>query len=345
MPHSKSPVNEYDNSALFPCMFPHLFPFGLGGVENPKRRQPVTMQAHIKHLLNLNDTRFQTDGTLPFVAMNILQRCQSSKASRFKVKRSSYKRINELLCSAEASACDAIIERSRQNGGYAVPQNAEEKQIFELMSKVNIISGDVPGSAVTKTRIRNEIRSLIHWLGSPTFFVTINPADVYSPLFCHFAGCMVDFETRNPDLPSDFECRLLLARNPAAGARFFNAMMQAFIDTVIDLDNPKGGLFGNVAGYYGVIEAQGRGSLHCHMLIWIEGSLGPQALRDKIETDSQFKDDLFRYLEEKISTALPQNDTVVSMSAADFIEREKDEPHPCTLRCPDPRTDDDFDEE
>lgn len=117
----------------------------------------------------------------------------------------------------------------------------------------------------------------------------LNPADLHSPIFCHFAGRKVDLDSCYPDLPSDFERQLLLSKNPAAAAQFFHAIMRAFIDVVLDMNNPLGGLFGKVSGLYGTVEAQGRGSLHCHMLIWISGSPGPDELRSRLQSDNKFK--------------------------------------------------------
>ena len=37
--------------------------------------------------------------------------------------------------------------------------------------------------------------------------------------------------------------------------------------------NNEGGILGLVKAYYGCVEAQGRGTLHCHMMIWLEGGL------------------------------------------------------------------------
>lgn len=31
----------------------------------------------------------------------------------------------------------------------------------------------------------------------------------------------------------------------------------------------------SVKAYYGCVEAQGGGTLHCHMLVWVEGGLNP----------------------------------------------------------------------
>lgn len=336
IPHSSEPINEYNNPTLFPCMFPHLFPWGLGGFEDKGRRVPVGLEAHVKHMLNLSDTDPQTDHSFSFVAMNILQRRTTAKASRFKVKSSYYDRAAELLCSVEASACDSIVARSQANNGYVKPQSAAERDLFELMEKVNVISSAVPGSSASKVKMRNEIRSLMNWLGSPTLFLTLNPADLHSPLFCHFAGAKVDLDSREPDLPSHFERQLLLAKNPAAAARFFHSLMRAFIDVVLDMENTNGGLFGRVSGYYGTIEAQGRGSLHCHMMIWIGGSLGPDDLRQKLGDDLDFRQSLFDWLNDVIKTDVPGQPYGITKDDAVFEKREKGERHPCTVRCPMP---------
>ncbi|EJD49706.1 hypothetical protein AURDEDRAFT_42873, partial [Auricularia subglabra TFB-10046 SS5] len=55
IPHGSTPITEWGNPSLFPCMFPHLFPWGIGGAENPARARPVTLEASVRHLLNLPD--------------------------------------------------------------------------------------------------------------------------------------------------------------------------------------------------------------------------------------------------------------------------------------------------
>ncbi|KIO18008.1 hypothetical protein M407DRAFT_84402, partial [Tulasnella calospora MUT 4182] len=104
------------------------------------------------------------------------------------------------------------------------------------------------------------------------------------------------------------------------------------------MDNPLGGLFGKVSGYYGTIEAQGRGSLHCHLLIWISGSLGPDELRSKLQSDGDFKNSLFAWLDDTIKTDVPSSKTPVSKADAVYGKRPAGERHPCTTRCPKPPT-------
>lgn len=185
----------------------------------------------------------------------------------------------------------------------------------------------------------------MHWSGMPTFFVTINPADVYSPLFCKLAGLGdVNMDITNPVLPGYFERRQYLARNPAAGARFFHAIMRAFFEVIVDMSDPDGGLFGKVEAYYGTIEAQGRGSLHCHMLIWVSGGLGPERLREQMAKSETRKAEIVDYIEEMVRTGRSTDHEVVPPEDVEFVKRPPGEPHPCTLRCPHPN-DPEFEEE
>ncbi|KDQ65222.1 hypothetical protein JAAARDRAFT_117660, partial [Jaapia argillacea MUCL 33604] len=82
--------------------------------------------------------------------------------------------------------------------------------------------------------------------------------------------------------------------------------MQAFIHKVLYPDNgQKPGLFGKCTGYYGTVEAQGRGTLHCHFLIWLEGNPNPQKLRDKMLSSVAYKEKIFTWLESIIKCELP----------------------------------------
>ncbi|KAJ6476678.1 hypothetical protein C8R47DRAFT_913270, partial [Mycena vitilis] len=49
LPHGPKPVNEFNNPNLFPMMYPTLFPYGLGGPEDDRRRASLAFKTHIKH--------------------------------------------------------------------------------------------------------------------------------------------------------------------------------------------------------------------------------------------------------------------------------------------------------
>jgi hypothetical protein len=42
VPHDPEPVNEFFNPELFPRIYPTLFPYGIGGPENPKFQAPLS---------------------------------------------------------------------------------------------------------------------------------------------------------------------------------------------------------------------------------------------------------------------------------------------------------------
>ena len=73
IPHGPNPENEFGNPLLFPKMYPTLFPYGIGGFEEESRKHKISLKRHVKHLLQLNDKRFQEHHSFSFIAFNILQ--------------------------------------------------------------------------------------------------------------------------------------------------------------------------------------------------------------------------------------------------------------------------------
>ncbi|KAJ6484547.1 hypothetical protein DFH09DRAFT_949299, partial [Mycena vulgaris] len=73
IPHDRSSANEFaKNSLLFPMIYPSLFPYGIGGLEDVKRSATLSLKRHVKHLLHLPDRRFQEHPSFMFPACNII---------------------------------------------------------------------------------------------------------------------------------------------------------------------------------------------------------------------------------------------------------------------------------
>src|SRR5271170_3996947 len=68
--HAARPESIYNNPQLFPQMMPWLFPYGLGGIENPYQQGQVSDIRHKKYLLMYYDKRFQKDPYFPLIAFN-----------------------------------------------------------------------------------------------------------------------------------------------------------------------------------------------------------------------------------------------------------------------------------
>jgi hypothetical protein len=149
-------------------------------------------------------------------------------------------------------------------------------------------------------------------MGTPALFMTINPLDIADPL----VGAMGGLESEVWAKMTTFERMVFVAKNPGPAAQFFDEVMKAFIRIILRYDprsegDEGNGLFGRCMGYYGTVEAQGRGTLHCHMLIWLAGNPTPQALRDRMRTEPGFQTKMFAWLESIISCQLPSDTEVV----------------------------------
>jgi hypothetical protein len=57
--HRTIMINEYNNPNLIACMFPTLFPFKIGVPKMNNRLIELSLQTHVKHLMNLDETRYQ----------------------------------------------------------------------------------------------------------------------------------------------------------------------------------------------------------------------------------------------------------------------------------------------
>ncbi|KAI6002587.1 hypothetical protein F5J12DRAFT_722853, partial [Pisolithus orientalis] len=65
------------------------------------------------------------------------------------------------------------------------------------------------------------------------------------------------------------------------------------------------GLLGRCSVYYAMVEAQGCGTLHCHLLVWVEGNPDPNQLRSRIHDDGTFKSSIISWLEDTIKCKFP----------------------------------------
>ena len=77
------------------------------------------------------------------------------------------------------------------------------------------------------------------------------------------------------DMLSRVQLQQLALRDNIASARLFDRLIQTFLSTCLGFDQqtcrPKkdGGLLGHVRAYFGMVETQGRGTLHLHSIIWL----------------------------------------------------------------------------
>jgi hypothetical protein len=82
-----------------------------------------------------------------------------------------------------------------------------------------------------------------------------------------------------------------------------------------------------------IIEVQGRGTLHCHILVWLQGNLSPQALWDKMKGDGPFSNHMFQWIESIISCELLGMTDILHEQNGPIPQpchsRDEIDPHPC----------------
>ena len=249
-----------------------------------------------------------------------------------KVKRNSFdhfaSEFNGVSSQSIRNVCERLAAGSATQNHSNMSQ--EEQRVLKLMKEVNAITSNVPGSSASRVAMRNEIRSLIMEKGLPSFYITLNFADVYNPLVKFLAGTDIDIDNLLPEeVPNFMEQSILIAKNPTIAARFFNIYMKAFIKSILRFDptglDEAGGIFGHVNAYYGCVEAQGRGTLHCHMIIWLDGSLNCDEIRERVlANDQEFQQCVINFIDDTISNEIPIPDPTVHVPS--------DDAHPCALR-------------
>ncbi|PPQ81034.1 hypothetical protein CVT26_002879 [Gymnopilus dilepis] len=322
---------DFRNPAILTWLFPHLDPWGIGGFYHPGRTVQISMQEQLAHLLLVDGSPFERDAQFPTVFYNIGRKYLVNQTLKFAVAQRLQSGIANELLSIDPEVLILLNERCQKNPGYR-PQGEEERKAFDVHASLKTISSHLPGSDGYKIMLRNEIRALITYRGTPTLFITLNPSDVDHPLVRLIAGD--EFRLQDMSLGEDmkeWQRKLFAARNPASCARFFDYVITKFLEVILGFGKDGGGLYGKCDAYYGVVEAQGKGTLHLHLLVWLQGHLSPQALRDKMNSSEGYKEAMFKWLESVIECEFPgpsSTEAQVRNHPKRVLRGDSGDPHP-----------------
>lgn len=300
-------VNDRD-PALLSSLFPHLDPWAIGGFSDVSRSpdQQISFERQVKNLLLQHNSPFQKDPNFAYVCWNIMQKREVNKQVSFKTKAATQHNLTAEL-TALAPALTDLIQKWEHNPA-ATATNRDEKHAINLLNRLKMVAKEIKGSSGYKLCRRNEIRALMKMMSTPALFLTLNPSDLTNPLLGVMGGLQVDDWT----MMSQEQRAVFVANNPGPAAQFFDLMIKAFVDIILGYKKPNGGLFGTCLAYYAMVEAQGRGTLHCHMLIWLAGNPSPQQLRDKMAENPDFKTEMFHWIESIIKCELPDTTSIVT---------------------------------
>jgi hypothetical protein len=181
-----------------------------------------------------------------FVVFNLLQRrdaCFNAQLIASKPYfRSSAHEIQSLNSNDIETALKNISEKT-----YDTRSN---NALSKLLNHIKTVGGRVMGSAYSRTALRTKIHALIYNQGLPSIFLTLNPADVHSPVALYFAGVKLDLNNiQTETLMDSYKRAEIIASHPVATAKFFHLLISNILDTMI-----VGGVLGPVKAYFGTVE-------------------------------------------------------------------------------------------
>ena len=273
MRHGAMPMSDYNDPKLYTLLYPTLFPYGCGSPDGLERRK-ISFKGHIQHLFWLRDLQFHQHHLFMFVVFNVLKRHTINMSATILVKRLYVSSIANDLGNISVAAIDRTCDRLK-TGDFLLPSTASDEELtaVKLMRDVNLVNAKVPGTSGSKLKMRNKIRAMC--LGIPSYYI-INLTDTHNPIVKLMFRDEIDLNNMTmSDVLNVWVQFGKVADNPFVLAKLFNLYLSILFKHVLGYnkrkDEHKMGALGILCGYYGCVEDQGRGRLHCHMLfgLWV----------------------------------------------------------------------------
>jgi hypothetical protein len=326
--HGFNPVSDFPSappseegprsSNLFEKAFPCLYPYGRGGIE-AARPVPIELKDHAQWSLRYYDRRFRKHETFPFFAFGILQRREALLSARLQMNRRNFDQDANILATVTREKLIQAQREEQQNVPITDPA------VRLLRKSVRGALSRVTGSNEKRCQMRSQIWSTSVYLGPPSLWLTINPSDINNPIAQLFAGEEIDLQTVAciAEAPSRSKA---IADDPYAGASFFHFIITAILEKLFQVKiqghqvKSGQGILGRVAGYFGLVESQGRGSLHLHLLLWLCGTPSSDRIQELLHTD-EFRERVTAYIRQNVHAYVPGLETAESIKAIP-IDRE-----------------------
>ena len=225
---------------------------------------------------------------------------------------------------------EALASCSRLSGGgggiQSIVANKHVPQLVrEALNAMQMAFADVLGTDGHRRLCRHEGVAYMQLFGPPVIFCTPNLADTRQVLLLIVQGMEVrldDADLAGVDLPRYRDMMQRLARDPVGQTRVFELIMRLFFQHVLGVrpevvhsrrrakvsgprewctdgvaaSSSAPGIVGPVRAFRGEIEAQGRGSLHPHILAWLVSMSQHELLRLLAREPNAFKQRIAEYM-------------------------------------------------
>ena len=335
--HGAQPVPDLPGASksfdALAAAYPVLWPYGRGLFHEGRPRK-LNFNEYIRWTLQYFDKRFRKHHSFAFVVFSIQQKQSALLSAKIHMRRNDFEADSDLLTNLtlrdlQEAQVDEDAHRPIRN-----------ERVKTLRHHLYATSSHIMASGNARVGYRSRIWGTCLWLRPPTLWVTINPMDYEDPIAQILAGENIDMDTFLSTLgPNASERSRNMANDPFASALFFHFIIETTLDTLFAVrghtgksrDDEKMGIFGYVNGYFGVVEAQGRGSLHVHMLVWLKHAPNADEMLELL-TQSQFREKIATYIDHNIRTHLDGFDE-------EYVANSEREPHISFSRPPNPAND------
>jgi Helitron helicase-like domain at N-terminus len=183
---------------------------------------------------------------------------------------------------------------------------------------------------------RSQIWATCLWLRPPSLWLMINLMDYEDLIAQILAEEDINMDSFMESMgPEPSKRARNMTNDPFASVLFFNFTIRTTLETLFGIHVSKRqieshmGILGLVNGYFGVVEVQGRGLLHVHMLIWLKHAPNMDEMLELLN-QLVFQKKIIRYIDHNIPTHLDKFDEA-------FVCNNEHQPHTSFSRPPDPR--------
>jgi hypothetical protein len=149
-------VSVYDIPNFWECAYPHLFPYGTGGYNTP-RRVKLTPAQHDEYLMKYCDERFAQD--IPFLFARYMHRMSLSSGSIAFVAdkfRGAHTAHDDIELDSD------MLRRVQQSAAKGKDRQQCDQVVERILERLKHFASCMPGSSMSMVQERNELFARYH---------------------------------------------------------------------------------------------------------------------------------------------------------------------------------------
>jgi hypothetical protein len=149
----------------------------------------------------------------------------------------------------------------------------------------------VMGTDKSRVKICSLVWGMCVKKNPPSIWLTINPSNMQDLIVQVLCGEDIDLDRFSAlnHRPS----AAAIASDPYGAATFFHLVINAVLGSLLGIKGYSNGhsierekgILGTVEAHIGTVKAQGRGTLHLHMILWLSGSIPAPQMREHLLQD------------------------------------------------------------